>query len=239
MVENINLDFFRPPRGATPRAWSQKLDKQLGFNIFSIEQKLLKKYRAYDQPADESNKKKHYQGTQAWIGLHPQVLQTPYPEIIDFMSILESISPQKICDIGAGYGRVGFVTNAMFPECEFLGYEVVAERAKEANRVFEQYGLHQCQVLQENILDGEISLPEADLYFIYDFSDPADLRRLLDKFDEMWFERNFFLVARGKGIRGIIQHKYPKFHAVNNPIHRENWSMYSSWIDIDHLEQRP
>ena len=40
------------------------------------------------------------------IGLHPQVLQTPYPEIIEFHVHFRDHPPKKVCDIGAGYGEL-------------------------------------------------------------------------------------------------------------------------------------
>ena len=215
-----------------PRQFSQNLDKELGYKISQIEKKLLKKYRAFNKTIDNSNKKKHFAGTETWIGLHPQVLQTPYSEIIHFFSYLKETSVKSIVDFGAGYGRIGIVLNALYPGAHFLGFEVVKDRSDEAQRVFDLLGLASCEVRNTNILDEDFIIPTADVYFIYDFSDPHDLRVILKKLSKKLYKEPFFLVAKGEGIRSLIQLKYSEFWNCNGVVHEENWSLYSSMTDL-------
>ena len=118
------------------RMHAKKLDKILGYKVTKIEVKLHQKYRSYDRFNDESNKKQHYKGAQTWIGLHPQVLQTPYCDIYQALLTAKDMNIEHVVDIGAGYGRVGVVLNALAKEAKFTGYEVVKERQAEGNRIF-------------------------------------------------------------------------------------------------------
>lgn len=219
--------FYQLPKGLRPREQSKILDRVLGYSIPKIEQKLLKKYQAYDKCAQNHDRKQHYQGTQTWIGLHPQVLQTPYAEILEFLTFLKPYQPKRIIDCGAGYGRVGLVMNAVLPECQFLGYEIVNVRLEEARRIFEKFDLNNCQMSSEDIIDQDFILPDADAYFVYDFSDPLDLRVLLKKLIEKIGRKPFYLIARGEGICSLIESKYPIFWADRSAIHRKNYSIYS------------
>lgn len=214
------------------RAFSRELDKRLGYKISQIERKLLKKYRAFDKTIDNSNKKKHFAGTETWIGLHPQVLQTPYSEITHFFSYLKGREINRVVDFGAAYGRIGVVLAALHPEAEFVGYEILESRYNEAQRVFKTLELDNLSMSNENILDESFEIPDADIYFIYDFSDPHDLRVILKKLSAKLYEDNFYLVAKGEGIRSLIQLKYPEFWSCNGVIHEEKWSMYSSIEDL-------
>ncbi len=233
IVDLIKLPkLYVPEYGVGERRHSKYIDKLLGFRIPKIEQKLLNQYRAYDKTQDDSNKKKHYGGTQTWIGLHPQVLQTPYHEILHFMSLLKKYNPKKFVDIGAGYGRVGVVMNSMFPKASFVGIEIVKERFREANRMFTYLELANCSMVHDNILEDNFKMPNADVYFIYDFSDPLDLKKILKVLSEKLFKERFFIVAKGEGIRSLIQLKFPEFWASHGVIHKEKWSLYSSYCDL-------
>lgn len=220
-----------------PRKFSRNLDKDLGFKISKIERKLLTKYRAFNKNIDDSNKKKHFAGTETWIGLHPQVLQTPYSEITHFFSYLRNQEISSVVDFGAGYGRIGIVLSALYPKARFIGFEIVKERCDEGSRVFKTLGLDNCKIQNINILEEDFIVPKADIYFIYDFSDPHDLRIILKKLSSKLYKEPFYLVAKGEGIRSLIQLKYPEFWNCNGAVHEENWSLYSSMSDLSYLKK--
>lgn len=225
--------FFKKFAHLTAREHSKELDKCLGLRIPKIEMNLVKEYRPYFMTEDHSNKKQHYKGTETWIGLHPQVLQTPYSEICEFFNMLRDFEIKKVVDLGAGYGRIGIVANAFFNQVKFIGYEILSERLDEANRIFDLLELENCQMINENILEETFKLPDANLYFIYDFSNPLDLRVILKKISQEFSKKEFFIVAKGEGIRSLIKTKYPEFYAKNGVIHSKNWSLYSSFVDLN------
>ena len=193
---------------------------------------LLGQYQAFFKTGTCKKGKKKYQGTQAWIGLHPQTLQTPYDEILEAFDFLQNDKIDSIVDFGAAYGRVGVVANSVFPGADFLGYEIIKERIEEGERIFKKLELPNCRLEEKNILEEDFELPEADLYFIYDFSNPEDLKKVLKKISKKMYEDRFFLIARGKGIRSLIQLRYPEFWASHGVIHKGEWSLYSSFKDL-------
>jgi len=191
-----------------PRLHAKNLDKILGYKIPKIEVKLLQKYRAYDRLSDDSNRKQHYKGTQTWIGLHPQVLQTPYCDIYKTLSLLDHEKIEHVVDIGAGYGRVGVVLSVLYPEAKFTGYEIVKQRQAEGNRVFNKLGILNSDIELRNVLDSEFRLPEADIYFIYDFSEKEDLFQILKSLSTRVNNKRFYLITRGDRVDYLMKNKF-------------------------------
>jgi hypothetical protein len=230
LVHDRNLYYL--PEELTAEEHSARLDNVLGFKIRQVEQALLSQYRAFYDSTKRAKGKPKFEGSQAWIGLHPQTLQTPFSEIIEFSNFISERKINTAVDFGAAYGRVGIVMNAIFSDLKFIGYEIIDYRAKEGNRIYAELGLDNCFIRTQNILDTDFKVPKADLYFIYDFSDPADLKKLLNKLVDKIYKDRFFIVARGVGVRSLIQLKYPQLWAAHGAIHGEKWSLYSSFCDL-------
>ena len=93
--------------------------------------------------------------------------------------------------------------------------------------------MNNCHLVVQNIVAKNFLLPQADLYFIYDFSDQHDQKKLLNIFSKKMETEKFFMVVRGKSMRSLIQNKFPEFYNCFDPMHEENWSIYSSWCDVD------
>lgn len=234
-MQNLVLDSssFKRKKNLPPQVHAKKLDKILGYKSPKIEVKLLQKYRAYDRPNEEGNKKQHYRGTQTWIGLHPQALQTPYNDIYDALFLLKDFEVNKVIDIGAGYGRVGIVMNAIFPEASFIGYEILKPRTSEANRIFDLYQLDNCKVELQNVLEENFKLPHAQVYFIYDFSELDDICTILDQLSDRFNQDNFFLISRGERIDFLIERKYKEFWKANGYLTCGELKIYSSTVDLN------
>ncbi len=213
------------PAGEHPRLHAKKLDKQLGFRIPRIEAKLAQKYRAYDLSNDITNRKQHFGETQTWIGLHPQALQTPYSEIFEAMEFLKAENVKTVVDIGAGYGRVGIVLSVVFPKANFLGFEIVKKRQNEANRIFEKNGFDQSRVLLEDVLSPSFQLPDADVYFIYDFSEIDHLIEILTLLSKKVGSEKFYLITRGDRTDHLM-----KTHLKN--VWKVHWAASSSELKI-------
>ncbi|MBD64778.1 MAG: hypothetical protein CME62_06200 [Halobacteriovoraceae bacterium] len=228
----IECSLFERRANIHSKVHAKYLDKYLGFKIPKIEVKLQQKYRSYDQSADQSNKKKHFEGTQTWIGLHPQALQTPYNDIYEVLESIKTHDIETVVDIGAGYGRVGLVTSAIFPKASFLGYEILSKRRDEANRVFKLHGLDNCELVLQNVLEESFQLPDADVYFIYDFSELDDICTILDELSERLIDKSFFLITKGDRIDYLIAKKYKEFWRANGYLQFKELKVYSSHIDL-------
>ena len=207
MISIQDAELFKRLPHLNSYLHSKNLDKKFGYKIPKIEAKLLQKYKAYDNYSNEINRKNHYDDSQTWIGLHPNALQTPYNDIFETLEILKKQKISNVVDIGCAYGRVGIVSNHIFPDAKFTGFEIVKNRANEANRIFEKFGLENCNVVTANILDDEFILPEADIYFIYDFSEIDDIKKVLLLILNKMKSKKFFLVVRGDRVNTVFKNQ--------------------------------
>ncbi len=211
-----------------PRLHAKKMDKMLGYKVSKIEVKLLQKYRAYDQNNDDSNKKRHYKGTQTWIGLHPQALQTPYSDIYEALSLIKNLEIKHVVDIGAGYGRVGIVSSVLYPDAKFTGYEIVKQRQVEGNRIFKKLGINNSEIELGNVLDLDFNLPEAEIYFIYDFSEQEDVFQILRTLSSMSQNKIFYLIARGPRVDYLMKHNFKHVWRMHMNLSSSDLKIYTS-----------
>lgn len=220
--------LFTNEEAIHPRIHAKLLDRRLGYRIPKIEEKLLKKFSAYDKYVEVSNRKQHYKGTEAWIGLHPQVLQTPYCDIFSALNKLSDLKLNHIVDIGAGYGRIGLILSVLRPESQFTGYEVVKQRQVEGNRIYDKFNTTNAKLILRNVLDEDFDLPEACVYFIYDFSDRNDVNIILRKLNKKTLIKPCFLITRGDRINYLMKNNFNKDWVLYSVIESTDLKIYKS-----------
>ena len=211
----LNRQTFRLTGLLNSREHSKRIDKLLGFNIFRIESKLSKIFRHFALEEQVVGKLPYKENRESWIGLDPQVLLTPYDELARLFERLKDHDIQRIVDFGCAYGRVGIVSSFYYPEVEFIGYEFVSKRIKEAQRVFELQNMQNYQLIDCDILFEAFEIPTASLYFIYDFGRIADLKKILTKLIQTMQEQDFILVARGEEVRSLMMNFFGEFKKEN------------------------
>lgn len=200
------------------------IDRNLGLPVTAVEAELLARARAL-RPRGNHHLwgEALHDGNQTWVGLHPETLQTPYAEIRKALELLNPKSGEEVVDLGAGYGRVGFALATLFPEVKFLGIEFVPERVAAGNQVFHRLGRSGLRLECGDLTEKNFELPKAAHYFIYDFGKVEHIRRILERFSEHADHHRFTLVARGQGIRSLIEKDFPWLIETHR---RENFSLY-------------
>jgi hypothetical protein len=236
LLESIPLPTLETYSYVEAKAFSRQLDHELGFRIEAVEQVILESHPHTP-----------------WAGLEPQALQTPYPEIRMMLATLGLQSGQTIVDLGAAYGRMGLVVAAFYPDVRFIGYEVSVDRAREGNRVFERikpafengnvpsdfptisqkiepstFGPGMIELRCEDISRTDWSLPDSDVYFIYDFGDLESIIRVIDLLKKQARQQPITVVGRGRRTRDHIERHEPWLSQVNSPDHCGNFSIYRS-----------
>ena len=192
---------------------SEKVDQWLGLRTDETERAIL---------ANDDYVRIEEQGEQRlWIGLPVQTLLTPYLEI---RTLLQDLNPKPgdlLVDLGAGYGRIGFVLARHYPGVQFLGFEYVKERVMEACRCGVR--LEQADLFSPNFL-----LPWAETYFIYDYGSRQAVSRTLENLKACSRKKAIQVVGRGRLTRDLIEREHPWLSQVNEPQHRGNYSIYRS-----------
>lgn len=159
-----------------------------------------------------------------WTRLSPQAFQTPYPELAEMVRLFTEVRPLRWLDLGAAYGRLGLVLSLLRPEDEFLGIEHLEERVTEGNRVLAAAGAGRARLRAEDVLAGE--LPDFDVAFLFDFSDPAEVSLLLERLRERAREKPFAIFGRGRGTRHLIEDRHPWLSQVEEPLRAPHWTLY-------------
>ncbi len=210
------------------RYHSSLLDCIIGFDVNQIEAELFKRER--ESSSDEKFELWDFNrsnGNQTWIGLDPQVMLTPYCEQFEIAKKL-NLKKHTLVDLGCGYGRMGLFFKNFFPSAKFLGHEVVAERVIEANRIFETLKIDNAHVFHSDITDPSFELPDADIFFIYDFGHPAQIKMMLDRLSALADIKSITVVARGKGIQSIIFYHHPWLFSLHDPEIASNYTIFRS-----------
>jgi hypothetical protein len=214
------------------RQGSEELDRELGFEIERVEKQLLTMAQALDPKGNHKTwGQALHEGNQTWVGLSYQTLQTPYSELVKMCQYLSPLSGSTVVDLGAGYGRMGLVLDVFYPGVRFIGYEYVKERVDEGTRILKKFDCEQAKLLEQDLTASDFKLPLAEYYFVYDYGTLAHIRETLKTFEKLADHHKFKLIARGKGIRSLIQYEHPWLASVYPAIHEENFSIYSMSSD--------
>lgn len=204
---------------AEDQAHGAAVDAWLGIRAESIEAALVARNKIQRSDPDQ----------QLWIGLPVQAMLTPYTEL---RAILAEVAPkpgQSIVDLGAGYGRMGFVIAKHHPGVRFLGYEYVVERVHEGARCLEAATVPENVELKQADLSHSEFLPEAaDFYFIYDYGTPKAIAKTLEDLKLIARSRAIKVIGRGRSSRDAIEREQPWLSQIIAPEHHGHYSIYRS-----------
>jgi hypothetical protein len=200
---------------------SEKLDLLFGFNFNQIEKDLLLKKDMFQK--NDANEERQF-----WIGLDIQSLQTPYSEIVEMIQKLKPKAGDVWLDLGAGYGRIGLILGLLCSGVNFFGYEFIAERVNEGNRVLDSWQIKNGGLLQADLVQDKIDFEKGDVFFLYDFGSRSDVYKVLEKLQFVASKKSIQVIARGRGVKNWILMDFPWLGQVHEPQHFENWSLFRS-----------
>lgn len=220
-------DFFQCPADATHIEHSSVIDDILCIDSMKIEIELVEKALVHTNTQNiEFLGRGLHDGVQTWVGLDPQVLQTPYHELWEMGQYLDRDQINSVIDLGAGYGRSAIVWDSILDLSRYIGHEFVEERVSEGQIALNRFCQSDCELTQQDITANSFDLHRADLYFIYDFGNIEDINQILEELGAV--HDQFKLIARGDGVRSLIHHKHPWLD-IFDTIHEKNYSIYSTY----------
>jgi hypothetical protein len=226
-------DFFQTPKvnDVIRRQHANHVDKVLGFRWKYIEEMLIAEARGFDPDgAHDSWGPLMHQGVQTWVGLDIQTLQTPYSEILRILQLLKIKPYQHIVDLGAAYGRMGIVVGGLYLKNFFTGFEYVQSRVDEGNRVYKELGLSRCQLITQDLFSQDFELPEADIFFIYDYGQVEHIDHTLKQISAIAHKRPVKVVVRGKFTKKIIEDRHSWLNLMYEGKLEELFSIYSAFV---------
>lgn len=204
----IAADFYEY---ADAQAHADRVDKWLGLNIDAVERKLGERGCLARAVSDN---REHQE---LWIGLAVKSLLTPYVEIRSLLSALGPRPGHSVVDLGAAYGRMGFVIERHFPGVRFTGYEYVGERVEEGRRAFARHGLRASELEHADLSASGFRPAPADIYFLYDYGTSKAIEKTLHDLRRIALGRDIALVARGARCREAIQQRHPWLTQMQGP----------------------
>jgi hypothetical protein len=200
------------------QAHSALADQWLGLQAQPIEELLLKN-QSYEHG---------YSTVQFWRGLSLQAMQTPYTEIRHILSLLDLQNGHHVVDLGCSYGRMGHVIGRHYPEVSFTGYELVAERVQEGNRVLARFHYPRVAIETKDLSSAVFLPPDAEFYFIFDFGSASAIEKTLQDLRRIAQRKPITLVGRGRGIRHQIYQSHPWLCQIKTPQVHGNFTIFYS-----------
>lgn len=226
-------EFYTTPKAndVIRRQHSNMVDKILGFRLKYIEEMLIAEARGFEpEGSHETWGPSLHKGVQTWVGLDLQTLQTPYSECLRILQLLKIRPYQQVVDLGAAYGRMGVIIGGLYIKNSFTGYEYVKARVDEGNRVLKELGFNRSTLIEQDLSDPEFELPEADIYFIYDYGQVEHINHTLTQIEATAHKRPVKVVVRGKFTKRIIADRHQWLELKYEGKLEELFSIYTAYI---------
>lgn len=226
-------DFYMTPKAndVIRRQHANMVDRILGFRLKYIEEMLVAEARGFEPDGShETWGPGLHNGVQTWVGLDLQTLQTPYSECLRILQLLKIKPYQHVIDLGAAYGRMGIIIGGLYIKNSFIGYEYVKARVDEGNRIFKELGFARSQLIEQDLFDSQFELPEADIYFIYDYGQVEHIDHTLKQIHAISAKRPVKVVVRGKFTKSIISEKHEWLELMYVGKLEELFSIYYAYM---------
>lgn len=208
---------------------AEKIDALLGIDSDLIENQLLERAQALQPGGSVRTFSKALHGdAQTWVGLGAQIVQTPYSEIVEIIKARPPKATEHWVDVGAAYGRLGIVLGCLTEGVRYTGYELVLERLAAGRKVFEKLQLVGAQLIQQDLASPSFQLPDADLFFIYDYGNLEAIEKSVLEIQTVARTHPVTVIARGRSSRDTIEQRHPWLSSVISPVHAKNYSIYQT-----------
>lgn len=193
------------------QAHALKADSWLGLNVADTERSLSERGCLHRAPGASG------QAQELWFGLSASSLMTPYVEIRRTLEAIILSSGSRVADLGAAYGRMGFVLARCFPGVRFVGYEYAGERVASGNGALARFTKSNgadVRLKHADLSATHLTPERADVYFIYDFGTDKAIEKTLYDLRRISLLQPFTLVARGTRCRRAIDLRHRDWLSV-------------------------
>lgn len=136
-------------------------------------------------------------GSETYDNLPYESIVTPWGNLKAIYDQLVLKPGEIVLDLGTAYGRPGHALNVLYPLNPFLGFDIVPGRIVVAQAIAADLPESLSHFAVKNFATE--SIPEADVYFLYEPANSEDTRMLLQHLELLARNRNkpFRIVATG------------------------------------------
>ena len=218
-MAKISLTQLREKYQSNELSLNEKISLLRLENEFLLNEKLSEEFQ-FDEIIDtilgyndfgKLEKKRNNEGILSAVGYAKWSKKTlsdgyssSYNDIKLIFKEIEIKSGDVFVDIGSSYGRVGNIVGANYPNTQFLGYEIVRERAIEAQRVAKLLQLSNVNYFCTDVSASEFNIPEANWFFLYDSLNNESLAKILEKISMINSNRKARLIVKFGG--GLLKY---------------------------------
>lgn len=137
---------------------------------------------------------KYSEAPETIIGMRRSFSQTSYNLIRDVFINLKVPEGAVFYDLGSGFGRVLTYGAILRPDVKFIGIEYVAERAQEANRVAQEFGISNAFTKTGDVLKADFS--DGAFFFLFN-PFPSIMDQVLGRLKAIGKKKRICIIALG------------------------------------------
>ena len=132
-------------------------------------------------------------------------VQSTYSTVLLALRYLRIPMGARFVDLGAGFGRVGFIVGLMRPDVLFTGYEIVAERVQNVNAALKNFDLEKnVKFHTQDLGSTDFLIPEADVYYMFDPFTDKTYSHVLTQLSSVATKKKINIITSGKA-RHVMQ----------------------------------
>jgi hypothetical protein len=144
------------------------------------------------------SKERTYQGS----GVN---VQSSYATLLNILRNTKRETKITIVDLGAGYGRLGFVVGILYPQYFFIGYEIIQHRVDSANITALQFEISdRVQFTTQDLSALDFIIPDADIYYMYDPFIVETYHHVLEQLVKIGNRKKITIITKGNAGKMLI-----------------------------------
>ncbi len=179
----------------------EAVDAMADFNLQPRYSYSRRNYDAYDDPFSYT--------------LDPGRFLTSYNDYVRIFAALNLKPGQKLVEIGSAFGRGALAFGVMAPQGSYVGYEIVEERFRQAERMADSFGLENVKFFKKDIFKSKIEC--ADYYFMFNPKEFDALTGLEDQLRECARQRPVMVIRGRETPLPADQKKWLKSVTLDDP----------------------
>ena len=174
-----------------------------------------------------SEKVRTSSGTAKWSQPSPYGWQSSPKYLTSLFKYLNLENGVSIVDVGSGYGLPGLLIGLLYPNVNYIGYEIVPERVEYAQAKAKELELHNVRYFKQDMSAANFEIAPAEYYYLYDPVNVNTLKLVIQKMYLANNGREFKVIfnpgADSKENRAVFEHYLEKAPYMRYVLDQDNF----------------